>query len=83
MRAAGQLAAKALNHISQFIDADITTRQIDHECMRYIVIAHRFEIFVARDRAGWTIVTKDHSLSAQWVHTVLVTDHGHEILTAA
>lgn len=30
---------------------------------------------------GWTAVTKDHSLSAQWEHTVLVTDHGHEILT--
>jgi methionyl aminopeptidase len=30
---------------------------------------------------GWTIVTKDHSLSAQWEHTVLVTDDGFEILT--
>ena len=30
---------------------------------------------------GWTIVTKDHSLSAQWEHTVLVTPDGHEILT--
>ena len=30
---------------------------------------------------GWTIVTKDHSLSAQWEHTVLVTDTGYEILT--
>jgi methionyl aminopeptidase len=30
---------------------------------------------------GWTVVTKDHSLSAQWEHTVLVTDNGHEILT--
>jgi methionyl aminopeptidase len=30
---------------------------------------------------GWTIVTKDHSLSAQWEHTVLVTDVGYEILT--
>ncbi len=30
---------------------------------------------------GWTIVTKDHSLSAQWEHTVLVTDSGYEILT--
>lgn len=30
---------------------------------------------------GWTIVTKDHSLSAQWEHTVLVTDDGYEILT--
>jgi len=30
---------------------------------------------------GWTIVTKDHSLSAQWEHTVLVTDQGYEILT--
>ncbi len=30
---------------------------------------------------GWTAVTKDRSLSAQWEHTILVTDHGHEILT--
>ncbi|HSN19007.1 MAG TPA: type I methionyl aminopeptidase [Gammaproteobacteria bacterium] len=30
---------------------------------------------------GWTVVTKDHSLSAQWEHTVLVTSTGHEILT--
>ena len=30
---------------------------------------------------GWTIVTKDHSLSAQWEHTVLVTDAGFEVLT--
>ena len=30
---------------------------------------------------GWTVVTKDHSLSAQWEHTVLVTDTGYEVLT--
>jgi methionyl aminopeptidase len=30
---------------------------------------------------GWTVVTKDHSLSAQWEHTVLVTDTGFEVLT--
>jgi methionyl aminopeptidase len=30
---------------------------------------------------GWTIVTADHSLSAQWEHTVLVTAEGHEVLT--
>ena len=30
---------------------------------------------------GWTIVTKDRSLSAQWEHTVLVTTNGHEVLT--
>jgi methionyl aminopeptidase len=30
---------------------------------------------------GWTVVTKDHSLSAQWEHTILVTDTGHEVLT--
>jgi methionyl aminopeptidase len=32
---------------------------------------------------GWTIVTKDHSLSAQWEHTVLVTPAGFEVLTAS
>jgi methionyl aminopeptidase len=30
---------------------------------------------------GWTIVTKDHSLSAQWEHTVAVTPTGYEVLT--
>ncbi len=29
----------------------------------------------------WTVVTKDHSLSAQWEHTNLVTDDGFEVLT--
>ena len=32
-------------------------------------------------RDGWTVVTKDHSLSAQWEHTVLVTEDGYEVLT--
>jgi len=32
-------------------------------------------------RDGWTVVTKDHSLSAQWEHTILVTQDGHEVLT--
>ncbi|GAB4359498.1 MAG: type I methionyl aminopeptidase [Gammaproteobacteria bacterium] len=30
---------------------------------------------------GWTVVTKDRSLSAQWEHTLLVTEDGVEILT--
>ena len=30
---------------------------------------------------GWTVVTKDHSLSAQYEHTVLVTETGYEVLT--
>lgn len=30
---------------------------------------------------GWTVVTKDHSLSAQWEHTLLVTETGCEVLT--
>ena len=32
-------------------------------------------------RDGWTVVTKDHSLSAQWEHTVLITAGGFEVLT--
>ncbi len=30
---------------------------------------------------NWTVVTRDHSLSAQWEHTILVTSSGYEILT--
>ncbi|MEN8801221.1 MAG: type I methionyl aminopeptidase [Thiogranum sp.] len=32
-------------------------------------------------RDGWTVVTKDHSLSAQWEHTILVTENGYDVLT--
>lgn len=32
---------------------------------------------------GWTIVTADHSPSAQWEHTVLVNDEGYEVLTVS
>jgi len=44
-----------------------------------MVNAGRREIKEAGD--GWTIVTKDRSLSAQWEHTVLVTPTGYEVLT--
>ena len=35
------------------------------------------------EKDGWTIVTRDHSLSAQWEHTVLVTETGYEVLTVS
>ena len=44
-----------------------------------MINAGKREIREAGD--GWTIVTKDHSLSAQWEHTVLVTDTGYEVMT--
>ena len=39
----------------------------------------RYKTKVLND--GWTVVTQDRSLSAQWEHTVLVTKNGSEILT--
>ena len=44
-----------------------------------MINAGRREIREAGD--GWTIVTKDRSLSAQWEHTVLVTETGYEVMT--
>jgi len=44
-----------------------------------MVNAGRAEVKLLPD--GWTVVTKDHSLSAQWEHTILVTHSGHEVLT--
>jgi methionyl aminopeptidase len=32
---------------------------------------------------NWTVKTRDHSLSAQWEHTVLVTDVGYDVLTVS
>lgn len=37
--------------------------------------------FIMGQWDGWTVVTKDHSLSAQWEHTLLVTESGVEVLT--
>lgn len=39
----------------------------------------RYEVKCLADK--WTVVTKDHSLSAQWEHTVAITEKGCEILT--
>ena len=44
-----------------------------------MINAGRFETKALAD--GWTVVTKGHSLSAQWEHTVLVTASGFEVLT--
>jgi methionyl aminopeptidase len=44
-----------------------------------MINAGRRDIRVLGD--GWTVVTKDHSLSAQWEHTILVTETGYEVLT--
>ncbi|MEP2600557.1 MAG: M24 family metallopeptidase, partial [Paraglaciecola sp.] len=30
---------------------------------------------------GWTVITRDKKLSAQWEHTILVTESGYEVLT--
>ena len=44
-----------------------------------MINAGRKEIRMMPD--GWTVVTKDRSLSAQWEHTILVTSNGYEVLT--
>ncbi|MFM1908533.1 MAG: type methionyl aminopeptidase [Pseudomonadota bacterium] len=46
-----------------------------------MINAGRKDIKEGPEKDGWTIVTKDHSLSAQWEHTVLVTETGFEVLT--
>ncbi|MBV8465771.1 MAG: type I methionyl aminopeptidase [Burkholderiales bacterium] len=46
-----------------------------------MINAGRKEIRAMPD--GWTIVTKDRSLSAQWEHTVLVTETGFEVMTVS
>ncbi len=46
-----------------------------------MINAGRKEIKEGPEKDGWSIVTKDHSLSAQWEHTVLVTETGYEVLT--
>lgn len=59
------------------------TREILQEGMTF-TIEPMINIGKAQTRLlpdNWTVVTKDHSLSAQWEHTLLVTHDGVEILT--
>lgn len=44
-----------------------------------MINAGRREVRLLPD--GWTVVTKDQSLSAQWEHTILVVEDGYEVLT--
>ena len=44
-----------------------------------MINAGKKEVKLLQD--NWTVVTRDHKLSAQWEHTILVTADGHEILT--
>ncbi|QIT55599.1 type I methionyl aminopeptidase [Aquisalimonas sp. 2447] len=44
-----------------------------------MINAGRKETRLLKD--DWTVITKDRSLSAQWEHTILVTNDGHEVLT--
>jgi len=44
-----------------------------------MINAGKRHVKVLGDR--WTVVTKDHGLSAQWEHTIAVTEDGYEILT--
>jgi len=46
-----------------------------------MINAGKKEIKEGPEKDGWSIVTRDHSLSAQWEHTVLVTATGYEVLT--
>ncbi len=46
-----------------------------------MINAGRKDIKDGPEKDSWTSVTKDHSLSAQWEHTVLVTQDGYEIMT--
>ncbi|MEO6853911.1 MAG: type I methionyl aminopeptidase [Rhodoferax sp.] len=46
-----------------------------------MINAGKKEIKEGPEKDGWSIVTKDHSLSAQWEHTILVTETGYEVLT--
>ena len=46
-----------------------------------MINAGRREIRTLADQ--WTVVTRDHSLSAQWEHSLLVTDDGYEVLTVS
>ena len=48
-----------------------------------MINAGKKEIKEGPEKDGWSIVTKDHSLSAQWEHTILVTETGYEVLTVS
>ncbi|MGS2742670.1 type I methionyl aminopeptidase [Halomonas sp. LS-001] len=61
-------------------DADITLAAGMCFTIEPMINVGGYKTKVLRD--GWTAITKDRSLSAQWEHTLLVTETGVEVLTA-
>ena len=47
-----------------------------------MINAGRYKVTVDK-KDGWTVRTKDHSLSAQWEKTILVTETGVEVLSSS
>ena len=48
-----------------------------------MINAGKKDIKEGSEKDGWSIVTKDRSLSAQWEHTIVVTPTGYEVLTVS
>ena len=90
MRQAGRLAARLLHHLEPLVKPGVTTLELDEEAERWTQAGMVFTIepminegtwegLVLED--GWTAITIDRKLSAQFEHTVAVTETGVEILT--
>ena len=70
--------------VVHYNDGNVDTSPILEEGMTFtiepMVNIGGFEVATSKVD-GWTVTTKDRSLSAQWEHTILVTKSGYEILT--
>lgn len=73
MRESGKLLAQVFKMLDDFICEGMT--------FTIEPMINQGSQKVKTKKDGWTVVTRDKKLSAQWEHTILVTETGFEVLT--
>jgi methionyl aminopeptidase len=70
---------QVLHYVDNCIDNAVTLKPGMIFTIEPMINEGKAQIKIKPD--NWTVVTKDHKLSAQWEHTILVTTTGYEVLT--
>ena len=63
--------------------SDITSTLVLESGMTFTIepMINQGKAKIKQKKDGWTVITRDRKLSAQWEHTILVTNQGYEVLT--
>ncbi|MBI6207470.1 M24 family metallopeptidase [Proteus mirabilis] len=87
MRVAGRLAAEVLEVVAPYVKPGVSTADdggvVLQKGMAFTIepMVNTGDYRIRTMKDGWTVKTKDRGWSAQYEHTLVVTDNGCEIMT--